>query len=340
MSGIHIPILVAEAYPNNNDESMECFLPNTSRSPKQLDDVIYEISGPIFHDDELINPSTVHSVSGENYAYLSSSPKGNASLAGPFALLLVSEDNISYALESPKAFVSETVRLSATSETTDGDFISLSMHPTCNNNDVNAMSPSHTPMEYISAESQHTKESEGRYKSCSVTFKGVLMQFSDCRKGLAGDFEVYWTTNEKNGEINTLLRAPNRVGYVGFGWGSSEMIGSNVAVASLDKSGNAMIKAFESYARSPEGVVPSNRFNMTETDAETSGSFLSGLFTRKLIQIGASTIVPGGTRAIWAADDLSKDGATLSYHQERGSSQFYSFAASTDPTSTPLHPAR
>lgn len=156
-------------------------------------------------------------------------------------------------------------------------------------------------------------------KECTVTFKGQTKTFSGCQKeGLDGNVEVYWTVGENDDEIETLFRAPTSGGYVGFGWGYTEMLGSNVAIAFQDKEGNAQIEDYFMGARTSEGVQPNNNQKLTAPDAAIDGEFVAGLFTRKLEADGIPKITIGRTPAIWAVGEKPTSATSLVQHGTRG----------------------
>lgn len=158
-------------------------------------------------------------------------------------------------------------------------------------------------------------------KECTVTFKGQPKAFSGCLRGLTGDVEVYWTIRESDGEIETLFRAPTNGGYVGFGWGYAEMLGSNVAIAFQDKDGNAKIDDYFLEGRDSEDVQPNDKQKLTGTDAAIDGEFVAGLFTRKLESDGIPTITVGWTPAIWAVGKKPDSASKLVEHDIQGSGE-------------------
>lgn len=150
---------------------------------------------------------------------------------------------------------------------------------------------------------------------CFVTFKEKEKTFSGCRKDLTGDVEVYWTVREGDGEIDTLFRAPTKGGYVGFGWGYTKMVGSNVAIAYQTQDGSAKLDDYFLQAESSAGVQRNTNQKLTNTDAAIDGEFVAGMFTRQLKSDGIPTIRKGSTPAIWAVGDKPSSASTLIQHK-------------------------
>lgn len=154
---------------------------------------------------------------------------------------------------------------------------------------------------------------------CNVEFNGEERTFAGCRTSLSAGVEVYWTVNEDDGEIETLFRAPTNGGYVSFGWGYGNMVGSNAAVAYVDADGTAVIDDYFLASRSSAGVQPAGNQGFTSTEAAADGNFVAGLFTRKLAVDGLPTIVVGDTPAIWAVGAMPSAATQLVQHDESDS---------------------
>lgn len=157
---------------------------------------------------------------------------------------------------------------------------------------------------------------------CEVTFDGEKRTFAGCQSGLEGGVEVYWTIREDDGEIDTLFRAPTNGGYVGFGWGYEQMVGSNAVIAFQDSDGNAKIGDYFLEAQDPEGVNPSDKLQISNEEAAIDGEFVLGAFTRKLVLEGSPTISKGETLAIWAVGAVPGSDGRLEQHGERGGGTF------------------
>lgn len=157
--------------------------------------------------------------------------------------------------------------------------------------------------------------------ACKVNFKGSERSFGGCQKDLTGDVEVYWTLRSEDGEIDTLFRAPTNGGFVGFGWGYSQMTGSNAVIAFQDISGNAQIGDYFLERRNTAGVQPNTNQQVTKTDVEVAGGFVAGIFTRKLEVEGLPTITNGLTSAIWAVGDRPDSNTTLEQHNKQASGE-------------------
>lgn len=164
-----------------------------------------------------------------------------------------------------------------------------------------------------------SESTDGAPSECKVNFKGSERSFQGCQKGLSGDVEVYWTLRSEDEEIDTLFRAPTNGGYVGFGWGYSQMVGSNAVIAFQDASGNAQIEDYFLESKSSAGVQPNTNQQLTDTDVEVAGGFVTGVFTRKLEVEGQPAITNGPTPAIWAVGDSPNSGTTLTQHDLRAS---------------------
>lgn len=157
--------------------------------------------------------------------------------------------------------------------------------------------------------------------TCDLKFKGKTVSYDGCRKDLEEDVEVYWTIREDDGEIDTLFRAPNTTGYVGLGWGYSQMVeddgGSNAVIMYRGAGGRAEIMDYALSARSTAGVQPSNNQNITNEDAEFADGYISGMFTRKLEMDGIPTITKGETNVIYALGSRPESATSLTRHSSR-----------------------
>lgn len=154
--------------------------------------------------------------------------------------------------------------------------------------------------------------------SCSIQFKGNTRTFQGCRKGLTGDVDVYW--NIVNDEIETLfVGTPPTGGYVGWGWGSLEMVGTNAAIAYANSSGDgARIEDYFLAARSTTGVQIEGRQKFSSSDAEvTAAGEVRGLFVRPL----GNGVSVGPTNAIWAIGPKVSAPDALERHGTRASAE-------------------
>lgn len=168
-----------------------------------------------------------------------------------------------------------------------------------------------------------TMETEGgtgalRY----ITFRQQQLNFSRCVLSGLGDIQVYWNVRESDNEIDTLFRAPTNSGYVSFGWGYSEMVGSNAAVVYQDPSGVSIINEYAMTAKNTAGVQPTSDGNLEKLEVEVDGEFIMGRFTRKLTGSELPPLTGDIVPAIWAIGPLPQSPTSLTYHgTSRGTSQ-------------------
>lgn len=155
-------------------------------------------------------------------------------------------------------------------------------------------------------------------QDCTVPFKGDEIEFTACRKDLGAGVEVYWRLRLDDDEIDTLVRAPDAEGYVGFGWGYKGMVGSNAAIVYQSPTGQASIDDYFMEARSSAGVQPNDNQKLTNLDAEVAGGFLAGVFSRKLVQAGVPDIASGDVDIIWAVGEIPSSRTTLPKHTVLG----------------------
>lgn len=156
--------------------------------------------------------------------------------------------------------------------------------------------------------------------ACRVTFKGETTNFTSCVKGLAHDVEVYWTLREEDGELDTLFRAPTEGGYVGFGWGYSDMVGSKAVIAYQGAGADAVIDSYRLTSESTEDVQPESH-GITDMEASIDDEFVAGFFTRKLELEGLPTIRNGETECIWAVGSRPSSATSLRKHNGRAHGQ-------------------
>ncbi|CDF34702.1 unnamed protein product [Chondrus crispus] len=152
--------------------------------------------------------------------------------------------------------------------------------------------------------------------NCSVSFNDTDEVFEGCRKGLTHNVEVYWTIREEDGEIDTLFRSQTD-GYIGFGWGSSKMIGANAVIAMQDEKGDLKIEDYGMKAYSTAGVQPENNQELIDKRVAFDGEYLAGMFTRRLAVEGLPVITKGETDAIWAVGVRPSSKAQLKEHSKK-----------------------
>lgn len=153
----------------------------------------------------------------------------------------------------------------------------------------------------------------GAPRNCTASFNGVALEFQACQTGLDGNVDVFWNIN--NGEIDTLFRAPDTVGYVGFGWGYTSMTdpgGSNAAAVFNGDSG-AVFNNYHLTEKNPSGVRQSPTPALSKTGAETAGGFVTGMFTRELIAAGLPDLIDGENIAIWASGSATSASAFVNH---------------------------
>lgn len=175
---------------------------------------------------------------------------------------------------------------------------------------------------------------------CSVTFRGQQLNFSRCVLSGLGDVQVYWDVTESENEIDTLFRAPANGGYVSFGWGYTEMIGSNVAVAFQDESGAGVISEYAMTAKDSAGVQPIKNGSLTNAEVDIDSEFVAGRFTRALLGSDLPSLESDLVPAIWAIGPQPRSPTSLAYHGEsrRGTGQidFTGTSTAADPFSPPI----
>jgi hypothetical protein len=157
--------------------------------------------------------------------------------------------------------------------------------------------------------------------SCSVTFKGQTKSFGACRLGVSSAVDVYWNVDEAKGEVTTLFSAaPPAGGYVGWGWGRSEMVPGSAVIAFADPdTGAPVVKDYSMTGRSSGGVQPaSNQGSISGVVGDVAGGRVSGMFTRKL----SGGVVNGMTDAIWAVGPKVSGRTALSEHTTRDTGRF------------------
>lgn len=160
-----------------------------------------------------------------------------------------------------------------------------------------------------------TTEADGSI-NCTVSFKNEDKVFEGCRKSLTHNVEVYWTIHEEDGEIDTLFRSQTD-GYIGFGWGSSKMIGANAVIAMQDGEGELKIGDYGMKGYSTAGVQPENNQQLIDKQVAFDGKYLAGMFTRRLAVEGLPVIRKGETDAIWAVGVRPSSETQLKEHSKK-----------------------
>lgn len=162
----------------------------------------------------------------------------------------------------------------------------------------------------VEAKAESDSESSGP-QDCSVTFKGDAREFQGCSLNLAGGVSVYWNFDEDNERLETLFAGtPDEGGYVGWGWGSSQMVGTNAAIAYAGEGGEAVIEDYFLESRSSAGVQIAGNQNFTESEADVNDDgVVMGFFVRPL-----EGITRGDTDAVWAVGPPVSAPDALSQH--------------------------
>jgi Eukaryotic cytochrome b561 len=149
--------------------------------------------------------------------------------------------------------------------------------------------------------------------SCNVEFKGKEKTFQACFTDSTTGVSAHWNLDMSAGSIETLfLGKPESGGYVGWGWGSLEMVGSNAAIAFVDpKTNKPKIADYFLQAATAEGVQENTKqhFNSSDADVTADGTVM-GLFIRPM----ATDVSNGPTKAIWAMGHKVSSSKSLSQH--------------------------
>lgn len=148
--------------------------------------------------------------------------------------------------------------------------------------------------------------------TCEVQFQSKSETFQDCNLDIGGGVELYFTISD--GILDTLFRAKREAGgYVAFGWGFTEMVGSTVAIAYRAANESSVIFNYVMTAKLSTGVTPTTA-NMTDLQSDFADGFVAGRFSRSLNATGLPTLTIGNVDVIWAIGTQPSSNTTLQQH--------------------------
>lgn len=154
--------------------------------------------------------------------------------------------------------------------------------------------------------------------TCHAPFGGRMMQFDYCAQ-VHKAVSVYYRLNRHN--VETLVHAQIKDGWIGFGWGYRAMKGSNAVVAYKDPSGKIQVADYFLAFKGKHGVRPEGRQALTTKRAEATADSISALFARPLAAVGqvpSLNTTSGKNPLIWAFGAKASVLGELSHHTARG----------------------
>lgn len=159
------------------------------------------------------------------------------------------------------------------------------------------------------------KQNQG--KACEVMFNGRMLSFQKCAKIGSSGIQVFWSVWWKVRKIDTLVRS-NHDGYIAFGWGYNQMIGSQAQVIFLGKKWmNQMskpypyIRLFNLKNKFPAAVTPAGMVRAAE--------YKDGFLAARWVQPWSTLVKPGKLNpAIWSKGARPTSNYQLMRHFARG----------------------
>lgn len=157
-------------------------------------------------------------------------------------------------------------------------------------------------------------------QKCKVMYKNRMIRFPNCKVIGGSGIKVFWRVLFRQRKIMTLIRAKHN-GYIAFGWGYSQMIGSQAMVTFLGRKGKNMnfpyLRTFNLNAKMSSAVKPVSGLSA----ADYKNGYLSAMFVQPLKpkRPTGSVITPGKlTFAIWSKGKKPPSNRALVRHFNRG----------------------